>query len=117
MARKLARVLWVPVQGERGIDPAERRLGSAVLWSPDEHEMATLRADWEELMERIALGRVEEITARHGVALQLRPKAADSHARRSGIGRDGAPTETLPRGFYLRASFTAAVLRRCFLAV
>ena len=116
VARKLARVLWMPVEGERAIALPDRRLGSAVLWSPDPYELAMLRADWEEIMEHIALGGVEDITARHGVALQLRPKAPDSRARRSGIGRDGAPVATLPRGFYLRASFTAAVLRRCFLA-
>lgn len=116
VARKLARVLWVPVQGDRGIEPGERRLGSAVLWSPDPRELAALRDDWEEIMERIALGGVDDISARDGVVLQLRPKAADSRARRAGVGRDGAPVDTLPRGFYLRATFTAALLRRCFLA-
>ncbi len=116
VARKLARVLWMPVEGARTIPLAERRLGSAVLWSPDERELAILRADWEEITERIALGRVDDISAHHGVALQLRPKAADSRARRAGVGRDGAPVATLPRGFYLRATFTAAILRRCFLS-
>ena len=115
VARKLARVLWVPVQGDRGIPLGLRRSGSAVLWSPDPLELDTLRTDWEDLMEMVSLGRVEEISAHHGVALQLRPKAADSHARQRGIGRDGAPIDTLPRGFYLRARFTAAVLRRCYL--
>lgn len=115
VAHKLARVLWVPVEGERDIALPRRRLGSALLWSPDEDELATLRADFEELMELVSLGRVEEVDARHGVALQIRPKAADSHARRDGVGRDGERVRTLPRGFYLRASFTAALLARCYL--
>ena len=115
VAHKLARVLWVPVEGERAIPVADRRVGSAVLWSPSPDQLAILRADFEELMEMVALGRVDEVDARHGVALQLRPKAADSRARRAGVGRDGERTRTLPRGFYLRTSFTADLLARCWL--
>ncbi|MCP5156942.1 MAG: DNA mismatch repair endonuclease MutH [Ectothiorhodospiraceae bacterium] len=109
---KLARVLWVPLVGEAGGHPAERRIGAALLWSPDPAEDAVLRADWEELMEQVCLGRVDTLTARHGTALQIRPKAADSHARRRGVGASGAPEAMLPRGFYLRAGFTATLLAR-----
>lgn len=54
---KLSRVLWVPVEGgEREIPLAERRVGSPLIWSPDEDEERILRNDWEELMEMIVLG-------------------------------------------------------------
>ena len=112
---KLRRVLWIPVEGERSIPLAERRVGSPVLWSPDEEEDRQLRLDWEELMDMIVLGQVERITARHGEFLQLRPKAANAKALTEAIGAQGQPILTLPRDFYLKKNFTRALLERHFL--
>ncbi|WP_312241577.1 DNA mismatch repair endonuclease MutH [Pantoea sp.] len=112
---KLARVLWIPVEGDRAIPLGERRVGAPLLWSPDAEEDRMLRQDWEELMDMIVLGQVERISARHGAYLQIRPKAANSKALTEGIGADGRPIMTLPRGFYLKKSFTAPLLARHFL--
>lgn len=112
---KLKRVLWVPVEGERSIPLAERRVGAPLLWSPSEEEEHQLRMDWEELMDLIVLGQVERITARHGEVLQLRPKAANSKALTEAVGLHGEPIMTLPRGFYLKKNFTAALLAHHFL--
>ena len=112
---KLKRVLWIPVEGERSIPVAERRVGSPLLWSPNEEEDRQLRLDWEELMDMIVLGHVERITSRHGVVLKLRPKAANDRALTEAIGAHGEPILTLPRGFYLKKNFTRALLERHFL--
>lgn len=112
---KLARVLWIPVEGDRAIPLAARRVGAPLLWSPNAEEEQMLRQDWEELMDMIVLGQVEQISARHGAWLQIRPKAANSKALTEGIGADGQPVMTLPRGFYLKKSFTAPLLARHFL--
>ncbi len=112
---KLKRVLWIPVEGERTLPLANRRVGSPLLWSPSSEEEEQLRRDWEELMDLIVLGQVERITARHGEVLQLRPKAANSKALTEAIGIHGEPILTLPRGFYLKKNFTAALLARHFL--
>lgn len=112
---KLARVLWIPVEGERDIALADRRVGSPLLWSPSPDEEQRLRRDWEELMDMIVLGHVERITARHGEILQLRPKAANSKALTEAYGADGQPIKTLPRGFYLKTHFTAELLERYFI--
>ncbi|WP_333005207.1 DNA mismatch repair endonuclease MutH [Vibrio coralliilyticus] len=111
---KLSRVLWVPVEGEREIPLAERRVGSPLIWSPNEAEELQLKTDWEELMELIVLGQVEQITARHGEVLQLRPKAANSRVLTEAYGASGKPIMTLPRGFYLRTQFTAQILEHNF---
>ena len=110
--RKLARVLWMPFEGDRAIALPERRIGAPLLWSPSPGEELALASDWETLMDRVVLGRVEEISAREGECLQIRPKAANAASRRLAIGASGAREPTLPRGFYLRASFTAAILER-----
>jgi len=112
---KLKRVLWIPVEGDRAIPLAQRRVGAPLIWSPNEDEDRQLRLDWEELMDMIVLGQVERITARHGEVLQLRPKAANSKALTEAIGAGGEPILTLPRGFYLKKNFTGALLARHFL--
>ncbi|WP_411704314.1 DNA mismatch repair endonuclease MutH [Edaphovirga cremea] len=112
---KLARVLWIPVEGSRQLPLAGRRIGSPLLWSPSAEEEELLRRDWEELMDLIVLGQVESVTARHGEVLQLRPKAANSKALTEAIGEHGQPIMTLPRGFYLKKDFTRQLLARHFL--
>lgn len=110
--RKLSRVLWVPVEADPAIPLAARRVGSALLWSPNSSEEAQLREDWEELMEMIGMGGVEQLTARLGEVLQIRPKAANSKASCQAVGEDGAPILSNPRGFYLRSTFTRAILKQ-----
>lgn len=114
LRRKLSRVLWLPIDAERETPLAQRRIGSALLWSPSAEEESLLRRDWEELTERILLGELEQITARFGEALQIRPKAANSRVLRTVVGSEGERVLTNPRGFYLRPSFTTAILRRHF---
>jgi DNA mismatch repair protein MutH len=63
-------------------------------------------------MELVCLGQTARISARQGIYLQIRPKAASSHELRPGIGEDGAPAAVNPRGFYLRSTFTTELLRR-----
>ncbi len=111
VCRKLRRVLWVPVQSRPQQAMAERRIGTSLLWSPRPEQEAVLKRDFEELMEMVCLGRLRDISAHYGTYLQIRPKAADGRARTAGVGPQGERIATLPRGFYLRAAFTGAVLR------
>ncbi len=112
--QKLARVLWVPILGTKSIPLAQRQVGTPFLWTPTPEQEHTLRQDWEEHMEKIALGEVERITAHSGEALQIRPKAANSHALTDGIDQQGNKVKTLPRGFYLRSRFTHHILQQAF---
>lgn len=114
---KLSRVLWVPVEGEREIPLSERRVGSPLIWSPNQEEEYILRSDWEELMELIVLGKFDQISARHGEALHLRPKAANAKALTEAYSANGKPIKTLPRGFYLRTQFTEQILLRHYISV
>ncbi|MDK9758970.1 DNA mismatch repair endonuclease MutH [Vibrio sp. D173a] len=109
---KLSKVLWIPVEGEREIPLADRHVGSPLLWTPSKEEEEILKRDWEELMELIVLGNVEQITARHGEALHLRPKAAHSRVLTEAYGASGKPIKTKPRGFYLRTQFTHHLLTK-----
>src|SRR5690606_34124978 len=74
----------------------ERRIGAAFVWQPTAGKEAQLKADWQEHMDKIALGEVEHITAHQGEVLQLRPKAAHSRVLTDAIGPDGRIIQTLP---------------------
>jgi DNA mismatch repair protein MutH len=108
---KLGHVLFVPiVVGDE--DPmGDRRIGQPLLWRPTPHQEAVLRDDFETAMGEIGAGRVEALTARSGRWLQVRPKAATGSVRTFSFGAEGEWIATVPRGFYLRASFTRALLR------
>ncbi len=108
--KKLARVLWVPLQGDPAIPLEARRVGRPFLWSPDAAADATLARDFDELMELVRLGHADRITAHHGVALQIRPKGADGASTAWGVDEDGHRAKVQGRGFYLRPSFTGALL-------
>lgn len=114
VCRKLQRVLWVPIWAERQLPLAERVIGTAFLWQPTALQQQLLQQDWEELMELIVLGGIDQIRGAHGKVLQLRPKAANAKALTSAVGQDGQPIQTLPRGFYLKSSFTADILQQQF---
>lgn len=108
--RKMARVLWMPIEADSTIPIIERKIGNPLLWTPDAQTEAQLQQDWEELAELISLGHVETINARQGVYLQIRPKAAHSRVLCEAVGISGEKILTLPRGFYLRTKFTQQIL-------
>jgi DNA mismatch repair protein MutH len=106
---KLACVLWVPLVGDGA--PPTRIVGEPLLWELADPAEATLRADWEDLVGRMAIGGIESVTAHDGELLQVRPKAAHGGVRTLAPSYDGEPIATVPRGFYLRPRFTEALLQ------
>lgn len=115
VCQKLSRVLWVPLEADPSIPLAERRIGMACLWSPNEQQAAILQQDWDELMELVLLGRWEEISAEQGTYLQIRPKAANARSLCEALDQHGQPIQTLPRGFYLRTLLTKEILNQHYL--
>lgn len=107
---KLSCVLWMPIEGSRHIPLRERHIGAPIFWKPTAEQERQLKQDWEELMDLIVLGKLDQITARIGEVMQLRPKGANSRAVTKGIGKNGEIIDTLPLGFYLRKEFTAQIL-------
>ena len=110
--KKLSHVLFVPVEAASDTPLRHRRVGRAYLWAPTDDEKRLLRSDWERLAEMIAAGDVERITGHLGEVLQVRPKAPHGRSRRRAPDEEGAIQWTMPRGFYLRPTFTGAVLAR-----
>jgi DNA mismatch repair protein MutH len=105
---KLTQVLLVPIVAD-GDGPA--RVGEPRLWVPTAEQSAVLAADFEEIMGAIALGGIERLTARTGRWLQVRPKGASSRDRTWSVAAEESWTQAVPRGFYLRAKLTGAILR------
>ncbi|MFT5559634.1 MAG: DNA mismatch repair protein MutH, partial [Sphingobacteriales bacterium] len=86
---KISKVLWVPVQGERTVPLGDRIVGNSFLWSANQQQAELLKLDWNEIMEKVALGQIESITARDGQVMQLRPKAANGKCLTNAFGEDG----------------------------
>jgi DNA mismatch repair protein MutH len=108
--RKLQRVLWLPFEADKTIPLAERHIGNAILWSPTQTESQQLQQDWEELMELVCLGKLEQITSHMGRYLQIRPKGANAKSLTTTLDEEGNSIQTLPRGFYLRPDFTQRII-------
>lgn len=109
--RKLQRVLWLPLQADNRIPFPQRQIGNAILWSPDAAEEAQLKQDWEELMELVCLGQLDQISSHMGNVLQIRPKGANAKALTTTQDEEGHIIATLPRGFYLRPGFTLNIIQ------
>jgi DNA mismatch repair protein MutH len=107
---KLSRVLFVPLVGKDGVAWSERRVGDALLWSPTAEQEDVLRADFDDVVGLVGIGRIEELTAHRGRWLQVRPKARHGGVRTIAFGAENEAIATVPRGFYLRARFTGAIL-------
>lgn len=103
--QKLAKVLWVPIEGDRRIAFASRRVGMPCLWQPSPEQAAQLQQDWQEIRDAVCLGQLEELTSRSGEYLHIRPKAA--HGK---VLQQHGVKQTLPRGYYLRTALTRQIL-------
>lgn len=110
--KKLSHVLWVPIQSDKTIPFAERRIGQPFFWQPDEDEMRLLENDWRELTDQLQMGHADGVSAVSGEVLQIRPKGANAKSLTTAFDHLGEPCVTLPRGFYLRAAFTSQILAK-----
>ena len=107
---KLRHVLFVPIVVAPDDSALDRRIGTPLFWRPTRRQETILRADFEDAMGIIGAGGIEALTARSGRWLQVRPKAATGSVRTISFGPEGEWIATVPRGFYLRATFTRALL-------
>ena len=107
---KLARVCWVVVEGDPGVPLEQRRCGASFFWSPSTEEEALLRRDYDDILSLVETGA--RIGGGVGQALQLRPKGRDGKDLRRAINEEGAAVRMAPRAFYLRRSFTEALVLR-----
>ena len=109
---KLKRVLWIPIEGDTDIPYVHRRIGRGFIWSPDPQEEQILAEDWNYLTLQMSTGQLETIDAKAGVYIQVRPKGANGKSLSYGYDEEGNKVKTLPRGFYLRSSFTEIIIRK-----
>ncbi|MBP9723067.1 MAG: hypothetical protein KBD64_07950 [Gammaproteobacteria bacterium] len=109
--QKTQHILWVPIIiSEKNKNFFNQRtIGNAFLWQPNATQISLIQQDWTELTEMIITGQIEKITSHYGKVLQIRPKAANSRVITQGLNLEGATIATLPRGFYLRTSFTSEI--------
>ena len=111
---KLMHILWLPIIAEKTMPIEQRQIATPFLWQPSAQQQQLLQQDFEDVIETVAMGKIDQIDARFGELLQVRPKAANSKALTEAIGPNGETILTLPRGFYLRPQFTGSILAEQF---
>lgn len=115
--QKLNHILWVPFEADQNIPFRDRRIGSPLLWHLTPEMESILAEDWEELTTLLQFGQAENLNAKVGKFLQIRPKAANSRVLIKNINAEGEENYMNPKGFYLRTSFTNQILKQhyCFI--
>jgi DNA mismatch repair protein MutH len=108
--KKLQKVLWIPVEGDKNIPFLQRRIGQAILWSPSDEQYQILKSDWEHIVDWVLMGKIEQINGSIGKYLHVRPKAAHSRVLTKSFDQEGQIIQTLPRGFYLRTVLTQQIM-------
>lgn len=111
---KLARVLWVPFEASKTIPIEARRIGTPLLWCLSSDMETILKQDWEELTEMLITGKINQLSARFGTYLHIRPKAAHSRVLSRTWDENSETILTGPKGFYLRTDFTKKILKECY---
>ena len=109
--RKMAKILWVPVESNSEKPLLAQRIGTPILWSPTPDIAKQLQQDWEELTELMTLGHFEELSAHKGKYLQIRPKAANAKTFIQVIDHLGHNISIVPKGFYLRPLLTRQIVQ------
>ena len=108
--QKIRHVLWLPIIVLPNLKFTERRIGQAHLWQPSVKQESILKQDWNELSDYLRIGNIDALHGRLGTALHIRPKAPDSQPTVSLLNAEGSYEKTVAKGFYLRTSFTQAIL-------
>lgn len=110
--KKLKHVLWIPCISDPNLPIDQRIIKAPILWKMDEETESILRTDWEELMDMLQLGYAKELTSKFGTYLHIRPKAANSRVLINYTDAEGCATKMVPKGFYLRSTFTIELLKK-----
>ncbi|MEO1233345.1 MAG: MutH/Sau3AI family endonuclease [Myxococcota bacterium] len=112
--KKLAAVLFVPVEADPKLPLGVRQVGSPFLWRPDASVWALIESDWSRFSAEVRAGRVEHIGPKVGELLQVRPKGADARETTRTIDAEGRERRTMRRGLYLRPTFVLSLFRGHF---
>lgn len=106
--KKLRKVLWIPILVNNNI----RTIANPFIWQPNHDEIMLIERDWLELTEMLYLGNLDKVNSHFGEVLQIRPKAANAAALTTGLDQSGEQIDTLPRGYYLRTTFTKQIYQK-----
>lgn len=113
--KKMHKILWVPYLYQENLSFGERIIGMPILWSPSKEIIKILQRDWEELVEKLNLGKFSELTAHLGEYLQIRPKALNSDMQIKVMDENGEWLTTTPKGFYVRTALTKRIIQENYI--
>lgn len=107
---KLQHVLFVPVENQAEISIGERKVGQGVFWQPNAQQLEQLFADWQQIMELITCGDLNQLKSNIGTALCVKVKALSKLQSKAIIDQEGYKQRVVPLSFYLRRNFVQNIL-------
>ncbi|WWO97145.1 MAG: DNA mismatch repair endonuclease MutH [Candidatus Dasytiphilus stammeri] len=113
--KKIKRILWIPIEGNKKISLGRRKIGTPFFWSPTVQQEYYLRLDWEDFMDSITWGNIHNISARNGEYLQIKTKSSSQKYYTQGYDKNGQRIRTRTQGFYFKKIFTTMILKNQFL--
>lgn len=109
--KKIKKILWVPILKDNSGFIKNYKIIYPFLWTPSYKDLKILRQDWEECMDLVVLGQVENIHSKFGQFLQVSIKSKNKRTCTKGIGKFGEVILTNPRSFYFRKNFISSILK------
>lgn len=107
---KLQKILWIPVQSDNNIPIMKRKICCPFLWSPNILENKILKNDWEEIMEKIFLGKIKNITLQKTMILKILSKGVNKISKTCAINEYGKKIKITPLAFYFKKKFTTELI-------
>lgn len=111
----LERILFVPIEKPSVDDPSYWHLHEAFGWTPSSDVWAVLEGDYERIRDLARRGRADDLSSSvasgHGEFLIPKTAGRDSRDVREYVDAQGHRASARVRGFYLRNSFTATLVR------
>jgi len=109
--RKIKKILWIPIKGNRSNSFFKKTIGNAFIWTPNKSESYLLKQDWEDFMDLIISGKIENIRSQHGFILQIKKKCKKNILTKC-VDQIGRISLTSPRAFYFKKNFTLQLLKK-----
>lgn len=105
--KKINNILFVLIKSAKGQAIAEKQIVGYFIFRPSKKQLEIIKQDYDELMEMVCNGQANDINAKIGTIIQMRPKCANGKALTKYINSTGEELLTRPRGFYMRRAFCA----------
>lgn len=112
--KKIRFILFVFIKTSKNTNVLDREIVGFYFYKASDEDLKIFKADFDELNDLIVQGFANNINARIGTYIQMRPKCATGNDLTEYYDENCEIKYTRPRGFYLRRSFNKLLCQKVF---